>query len=80
MKLKVYSILSDAVEQGLAYGYRRAHKHTDTPVEANLLDTIHTAVMSELCEVIDFDHAEEVCVTAQTTTGALPQGDGDPRE
>jgi hypothetical protein len=53
-KMKIYPILVEAVERGVAYGYMRAHKHIDKPDEETMKSQIQDAVMSELCEVIDF--------------------------
>lgn len=55
VRLRAYHIIAEAVEQGIAYGYRRGHKHTDAPSEDELCSAIYEAVMSELCDVVDFD-------------------------
>lgn len=58
--VRTYSIMSDAVERGIAYGYNRAHKHTDKPAEETIRQQIHDAVMLELTEVFDFgDEGDE---------------------
>lgn len=57
MQLDAYRILGDAVERGVALGYRRAHKHADHPDEAMLTDAVYDAVMAALCEVIRFPEA-----------------------
>ncbi len=31
IKVRAYPVLCRAVEEGVAYGWRRAHKHIDTP-------------------------------------------------
>lgn len=61
IKINLYEIVSRAVAEGAAYGYRRAFKHTDNPEEGCILDQIHDSVMSNLCEIIDFGdfYAEE---------------------
>lgn len=43
------------MEEGVAYGYQRAHKHTSTPTPEAVKEAIESAVMNALCEVIDFD-------------------------
>lgn len=53
-KVNLYHIISRAVEEGIAYGYNRAHKHTDTPDEFTLKDQVEQAVMNTLSDVIDF--------------------------
>ena len=52
--VKVYRVLSEAVERGVAYGYNRAHKHTDTPSEEAVKQQVYDAVMQELSEAFDF--------------------------
>lgn len=55
MKPKFQNILVNAVESGVALGYRRAFKHTDSPKEDHILQTIVTAVMSEIYENFTFE-------------------------
>ncbi len=54
IELKAYSIISDAIEDGINWGYNHAHKHTDSPSREALIEQIHNDVMNELCEKIDF--------------------------
>lgn len=58
LRVRVYTVLSDAVERGTRVGYHRAHKHTDAPGEGAICDAIVQAVMSEACEVFDFGDSE----------------------
>lgn len=51
---KIYQLLERCVEEGVAYGYMRAHKHCDTPDEVHLKDCINQGVMNEICEWFDF--------------------------
>lgn len=55
VRVDAYRVLSEAVENGVAYGYMRAHKHADNPQEGHLRDEIFAGVMLELCEVLRFD-------------------------
>ena len=55
MRPKVYPILVRCVEDGVAYGWNRAHKHEDKPTEAAIREEIEQSVLSELCEAFDFD-------------------------
>lgn len=57
MRFRAYDILDRAVEEGVAYGYMRAYKH-GTPNEHTLKEAVHSAVMSAICEVLDFDDPE----------------------
>jgi hypothetical protein len=60
MRVRAYPVLYRAIEEGVAYGWRRAHKHTDTPEAHAIEEQIVSAVLSEICEYFDFDeHAEE---------------------
>lgn len=55
LTLRTYDILRRAVEEGVAYGYRRAHKYLDAPSEDVVREQIEQAVMNALCEVVDFE-------------------------
>lgn len=57
-KLNAFEVVSRAVEEGIATGYRRAHKHTDKPEEEVLKDALQQEVISALCEVIVFEEGE----------------------
>ena len=51
------------MEEGVSYGYRRAHKHLDqgqTPSEQMLKDAIQDAVLNSITEWfhIDSDHED----------------------
>ena len=57
VRIRTYEVVSDAVERGVAVGYRRAHKHLergDTPAPDVLRDILEQEVMNALCEVLDF--------------------------
>jgi hypothetical protein len=55
MKLRAYPVLRRAVEDGVAYGWRRAHKHSDAPGAETIDEQIVTAVLNEICQYFDFD-------------------------
>lgn len=48
MRAKEYALLEMAVRTGIEYGYTRAHKHTDTPSETAVIDSIQMAVMNDI--------------------------------
>lgn len=50
--LKVYDVVSAAVEAGLRVGMNRARKYTDSPTEEEMLDALHAGVMAELDAVV----------------------------
>lgn len=58
MAVRSYDVLRRAVEDGVAYGYRRAHKYVDKPEEEAVKEAIESAVLGEICEWFDFDTAE----------------------
>lgn len=58
MKPKTYPILVDAVENGVKYGYHRAHKHNDNPDREQITDAITNAVINEICEWFEIDGLE----------------------
>lgn len=59
MKPDTYRILSMAVRDGAAIGYRRAHKHNDDPDEDRVIDAIENAIMMQICEWFKFEDVNE---------------------
>ena len=55
VRVRAYSVVARAVEEGVAAGWSRAHKHTDSPEPETIRQEIDTAVMNALCDVLDFD-------------------------
>lgn len=53
MRAKVWPLLHRCVEDGIAYGYRRAFKHTNKPTEADIFAAIEGAIMNEVAEWFD---------------------------
>ena len=49
-----YVIVDRAVEEGVALGYMRSHKHTDNPDAESFKEHLHREVMNSLCEVLRF--------------------------
>lgn len=58
IRLDAYAVIERAVEEGVATGYRRAHKHSESPTEDWILETVGNAVMSALSEVIRWEDPE----------------------
>ena len=58
VRLNAYAVITRAIDEGVALGYRRAHKHTDAPTEIQMRDALEQAVMEALCEVLDFGDDE----------------------
>jgi len=55
MKPKTYRVLSEAVENGIKYGWHRAHKHDGDPDQIDIQGAIHNAIMQEISEYFDFE-------------------------
>jgi len=55
MKANEYVILTRAIEEGVSYGLKRAHKHTDSPTEEAMQQAIEEAVVTSICEVFNFE-------------------------
>ena len=51
---KTEPLLESAIEEGVTYGYRKAHKHTDTPSEYEICSQISDAVMYRIAECFEF--------------------------
>ena len=47
---RVWPLLQEAIEAGVAYGWQRAHKHTSRPGEALVKAEIEKAVTDAVCE------------------------------
>ena len=59
MKVKMYELIQECVENGVSIGFNRAHKHTDTPTDENLQNSIIDSVMMEICERFSFEGDEK---------------------
>ncbi len=58
MTVNAYSVLCRCVEEGVNYGYRRAHKHVSKPDEEAVRSAIEEAVIGTICEMFAFDSDE----------------------
>ena len=54
MQVKEYTVLTDCVERGVAFGLARAYKHNDTPTLDYIKGQIEDAVLLEICEYFNF--------------------------
>ena len=59
MKPNIRTILTQAIERGLDYGWSRAHKHTDTPQPERIIESIEIEIWNEIDEVFDFESKTE---------------------
>jgi hypothetical protein len=55
LRPKTYPILLQAIEEGVLDGYRRAHKHVDSPDEILLVETIIKHTTKSVLEWFDID-------------------------
>jgi hypothetical protein len=55
MKPKFYNVLEMAIEEGVRYGYNRAHKHLENPSENVIIDSIVENVMNSINDWFDFE-------------------------
>lgn len=58
MRVKDFKLLVRCVEEAVEYGYKRAHKHTDSPTEDQIRHEIENAIVDEICEWFIFDEVE----------------------
>ena len=58
MKPKFRVILSQAIEEGVKIGYRRAFKHNENPTEETIIETIEDCVMSAIYEYFEFSDTD----------------------
>ena len=52
---KLWPLLERCIEEGLAIGYHRAHKHNDAPNEAEMCEAQRGAIVNEICEWFDLE-------------------------
>lgn len=55
VRINTYAVIERAVEEGIEFGWGRAHKHTDTPTPEHVREAVHIAVMNELSDLLRFD-------------------------
>ena len=58
MKIKIYKLIEELVEQGTNAGWNRAHKHTDTPDEETIKNCIEQYIMNNFHDYFEFDTEE----------------------
>lgn len=55
LRAKVYPLLVEAIEAGVAYGWLRAHKHDDDPGVEAIKEAIEQSVIHELLERFEIE-------------------------
>lgn len=58
MKVKIYQLLDQCIENGTKRGYYRAHKHIENPVPETIIQSIEDSVMAAILEYFSFDDEE----------------------
>ena len=59
MKPREYQLLERCVEDGVLRGLRRAYKHTEAPLDTQIVESIHCNVMGEINEWFSFTPDED---------------------
>lgn len=54
IRVRAYEVLRRAVEDGAEYGWRRAHKYTDSPDAETVREAVVEGVMGEIGEWFEF--------------------------
>lgn len=54
-KRNAWELLRETTRGAVEMGYRRAYKHTDTPSEDHIFDTIEQYVVNALAEEFDIE-------------------------
>lgn len=54
LRVRTYDVLYRAVEEGVGYGWHRAHKHNDNPDEDTIKQQMLDGVMNAVCEYFTF--------------------------
>lgn len=54
VQVNCWTIFQRALEEGIAYGWRHAHKHDDHPSEEFIREEVLQAVTTSVCEVFSF--------------------------
>jgi hypothetical protein len=55
MKPKVIPVLENCIQDGIAFGWSRAHKHVDQPSEELIKQEIENQIWHNLYEAFEFE-------------------------
>lgn len=53
--MRKWSLINDKIEEGVRWGLIRSRKHTETPSDEQIVDSIMNCVQVSLDEVIDWE-------------------------
>lgn len=59
MKVNTYKVLEECVENGITYGWRKAHKYEEEPSDQTIHGEIFRAIMFEMNEYFSFDDSSD---------------------
>jgi len=59
MRPKTRALLQHCVENGIIYGYARAHKHTDIPDQYLIQQSIEREIWGMIDEYFDFEEPHD---------------------
>ena len=59
MKSREYRLMELCLANGLRRGWKRAHKHTDTPTKEEILESMHLNTIGEINEFFAFAPDED---------------------
>lgn len=59
MRVREYILMRECVEHGIAAGWTRAHKHTDTPDDAQMWAAIRDEVMLAITDYFVLDDIDD---------------------
>lgn len=59
MRVKTRELLQLCVEQGIAAGYAKAHKHEEFPSERTMQESLERALWYQIDEYFDFTPTQE---------------------
>lgn len=60
MKARTLKLLERCIEDGLASGWMRAHKHSDNPDAEHVQDSQYLAILNEIHEWFEFEQGDNI--------------------
>ncbi len=78
MKPHILQLLSQCIEVGVRCGHARAHKHTATPTEEQIVTAITDAIELELHQWFDFNDADRNGMFRRLLRAEAGMKNGDP--
>lgn len=59
IKVNIYLVLTEMLEQRIAFGYQHAFKHTDTPDPEKVKEDIYQEVLNGFCELFYWENPND---------------------